>query len=82
MEEIAILNEEQLSKVSGGVGMPTISTEWYTGPIFVYTIQKKIACVCLPSDMGPPWRPFCGINNIKNPDLIYEGHKLLIPYKG
>lgn len=43
MEEITILNEEQLSKVSGGVGMPTISTEWYTGPIFVYTIQKKIA---------------------------------------
>lgn len=43
MEEITILNEEQLSKVSGGVGMPTISIEWYTGPIFVYTIQKKIA---------------------------------------
>lgn len=42
-EEITILNEEQLSKVSGGVGMPTISTEWYTGSIFVYTIQKKIA---------------------------------------
>ena len=73
IDDRTFLNENELTNVSGGA---------YTGPVFVYIIQKGDCLSVLAQRYGTTVQTLCELNNIKNPDLIYAGNKLLIPYKG
>ena len=73
LENIQALNENEVQSVNGGV---------YTGACFVYVIKPGDCLSVLAQRYGTTVATLCEINNIKNPDLIYAGHKLLIPYKG
>ncbi|MDO5444289.1 MAG: LysM domain-containing protein [Eubacteriales bacterium] len=67
------LNELELTNVSGGQ---------YNGPVFRYTINwgdtlsgiavKYKTTVAVLMELNP--------NEIKNPDKIYAGHTILVPY--
>ena len=65
-----IINESELLNVGGG----------YSGQCFVYVIQKGDCLSVLAQRYGTTVATLCELNNIKNPDLIYEGNKLLVPY--
>ena len=67
-----IINESELLNVGGG----------YTGQCFVYVIQKGDCLSVIAQRYGTTVNTLCQLNNIKNPNLIYAGNKLLIPYKG
>lgn len=67
-----IINESELLNVGGG----------YTGPCFVYKIKKGDCLSVLAQRYHTTVATLCQLNNISNPDLIYEGHTLLIPYQG
>ena len=67
-----IINESELLNVGGG----------YSGQCFVYVIQKGDCLSVLAQRYGTTVATLCELNNIKNPNLIYAGNKLLIPYKG
>lgn len=69
------LNEGDLQEVNGGASV-------YSGPCFVYVIKKGDCLSVLAQKYGTTVRVLQDLNNIKNPDLIYAGNKLLIPYKG
>lgn len=66
-----IINESELLNVGGG----------YSGQCFVYVIQKGDCLSVLAQRYGTTVATLCELNNIKNPNLIYAGHKLLIPWK-
>ena len=66
-----IINESELLNVGGG----------YSGQCFVYVIQKGDCLSVLAQRYGTTVATLCELNNIKNPNLIYDGHKLLIPWK-
>ncbi len=67
------LTDEELAQAAGGA---------YPGPCFVY-VHKKAHCLpVIAQRYGTTVKILCELNDIKNPDLIYVGHKLLIPYKG
>ena len=67
------LTEEELAQVSGGA---------YVGHCFVYAIKKGDCLPDIAQRYGTTVKTLCELNNIKNPNLIYGGNKLLIPYKG
>ena len=67
-----IINESELLNVGGG----------YTGQCFVYIIQKGDCLSVIAQRYGNTVKTLCELNNIKNPNLIYAGNKLLVPYKG
>ena len=67
-----IINESELLNVGGG----------YTGQCFVYIIQKGDCLSVIAQRYGTTVKTLCELNNIKNPNLIYAGNKLLVPYKG
>ena len=64
-----IINESELLNVGGG----------YSGQCFVYVIQKGDCLSVLAQRYGTTVATLCELNNIKNPNLIYAGNKLLIP---
>lgn len=66
------LNENELVNVSGGAGEQA----------FVYVIKSGDCLSVLAEKYGTTVKKLCELNNIKNPDKIYTGNKLLIPYKG
>ena len=66
-----IINESELLNVGGG----------YSGQCFVYVIQKGDCLSVLAQRYGTTVATLCELNNIKNPNLIYAGNKLLIPWK-
>ena len=68
-----IINESELLNVNGGV---------YTGPCFVYVIKKGDCLSVIAQRYGTTVKTLCELNNIKNPNLIYAGNRLLVPYKG
>ena len=72
MENINALNENELVNVNGGA---------YDGPCFVYVIKQGDCLSVLAQRYGTTVKTLCAINEIRNPDLIYAGHKLLIPEK-
>ena len=72
LENIRNLNENDLVNVNSG----------YTGPCFVYIIKKGDCLSILAQRYHTTVATLQSINNISNPNLIYEGHKLLIPYAG
>ena len=67
------LTEEELEQVTGGV---------YQGPCFVYVIKKGDCLPVIAQRYGTTVKTLCELNNNKNPNLLYVGNKLLIPYKG
>ena len=73
LDNIQALNENDVQNVNGGV---------YQGPCFVYVIKKGDCLSVIAQRYGTTVKTLCELNNIKNPDLIFAGHKLLVPYKG
>lgn len=71
LEKEAML-EEELVDVNGGV---------YSGPCFVYIIKRGDCLSVLAQRYHSTVKELCELNDIKNPNLIYEGHRLLIPYR-
>ena len=67
-----VINEKDLVQVSGGA---------YTGPCWKYTIQWGDTLSEIALRYGTTVAILCAINNISNPDKIYAGHTLYIPYK-
>ena len=75
LENISALNENELETVNGG-------TSGYSGACFVYVIKSGDCLSKIAAKYGTTVSILCQINNISNPDKIYAGNKLLIPYKG
>ena len=73
LDNIQALNENEVQSINGGV---------YQGPCFVYVIKKGDCLSVIAQRYGTTVKTLCELNNIKNPDLIYAGNKLLVPYKG
>ena len=69
-----IINESELLNVNGGAV--------YSGPCFVYVIQRGDCLSVIAQRYGTTVKTLCELNNIANPNLIYAGNKLLVPYKG
>lgn len=65
------LNENDVQNVSGGL---------YNGPCFIYIVQEGDCLSVLAARYHTTVQTLVELNNIKNPDLIYVGQKLLIPY--
>ena len=66
-----IINESDLVSISGG---------YYSGPCWRYQIQKGDCLSVLTQRFGTTVSTLCQINGISNPDLIYAGNYLYIPY--
>ena len=65
------LNENDLKMVTGG----------YNGQCFVYEVKKGDCLSVIARRFGTTVKDLVEINNIKNPNLLNEGDKLLVPYK-
>ena len=72
LENIQSLNENEIQEVSGGT---------YQGACFVYIVKSGDCLSVLANKYGTTVQTLVDLNNIKNPNLIYVGQKLLIPYK-
>ena len=72
LDELKI-EENELSEVSGGA---------YVGAVFKYTIKKGDCLSVIAQRYHTTVATLVELNNIPNPNLIYEGHTLLIPYNG
>ena len=73
LDNIQALNENEVQSVNGGV---------YQGACFVYVIKKGDCLSVIAQRYGTTVKTLCELNNIKNPNLIYAGNKLLVPYNG
>ena len=73
-DNINIMSEEELTTVNGGAS--------YSGPVFKYVIKKGDCLSVLAQKYGTTVKILQELNGIKNPDLIYAGETLLIPYTG
>ena len=71
MENFEALNENEIVEVSGGAGDQAA---------FVYIIKRGDCLSVIAEKYGTTVKKLCELNNIKNPDLIYAGNKLLVPY--
>lgn len=71
MDEKKILNEEELEEINGGI---------YQGPVFRYTIVKNDCLSKIAEKYNTTVKILCELNNIENPNLIYAGKTLLVPY--
>jgi len=76
LDEIQAMNENEIKTVAGG------GTVNYSGPCFVYDIKRGDCLSVLAKKYGTTVAVLQALNNIPNPDLIYAGNKLLIPYNG
>ena len=72
LDNVQFLNENDLTTVNGG----------YNGPCFVYVIKRGDSLSKIAQCYGTTVAILQQINDIDDPSHIYEGHKLLIPYKG
>ena len=73
LENLEALKENEIQEVNGGA---------YEGPCFVYVIKQGDCLSVLAQRYHTTVKTLCELNNIKNPDKIYAGNKLLIPYNG
>ena len=64
------LTEEELEQVSGGV---------YQGACFVYVIEKGDTIYSIAEKFKTTVKILIELNNVRNPNLIYPGNKLLVP---
>lgn len=72
MENFEMLNEGELITINGGLGDQNC---------FVYVIKKGDCLSVIAQKYSTTVNELCVLNNIKNPDLIYAGNKILVPYK-
>ena len=70
MTNLNELNENELINVNGGAGQQA----------FVYVIKSGDCLSVIAEKYGTTVKKLCELNNIKNPDLIYAGNTLYIPY--
>ena len=70
MENFEALNENEIVEVSGGAG----------NQAFVYIIKTGDCLSVIAEKYGTTVKKLCELNNIQNPDKIYAGNKLLVPY--
>ena len=73
LENLEALKENEIQEVNGGA---------YQGACFVYVIKQGDCLSVIAQRYGTTVKTLCELNNIKNPDLIYAGNKLLVPYNG
>ena len=73
LENLEALKENEIQEINGGA---------YQGACFVYVIKKGDCLSVIAQRYGTTVKTLCELNNIANPDKIYTGNKLLIPYKG
>ena len=67
------LTDGELAQVAGGA---------YQGTCFVYVIKKGDSLSVIAQRYHTTVKTLCELNDIKDPDLIYAGNKLLLPYNG
>ena len=82
LENLEALNENEIMEVNGGLVNDNGKGNGYTGSCFVYIIKKGDCLSVIAQRYGTTVKTLCEINNIANPDKIYTGNKLLVPYKG
>lgn len=80
LNNLEALNENDIVNVNGGV--ISDSKAVYTGSCFVYEIKKGDCLSVIAQRYGVKMSVLQQINNITNPDLIYAGNKILVPYNG
>ena len=68
------LDEIEITEVNGGKG--------YSGPCFVYQLKKGDCLSVIAQKYGTTVATLTSLNNIPDANIVREGHKLLIPYKG
>lgn len=73
IDYVQALAENDMQEINGGA---------YQGACFVYVIKKGDCLSVIAQRYGTTVELLCEINNISNPNLIYAGNKLLIPYNG
>lgn len=73
IEYVQALAENEMQEVNGGT---------YSGACFVYVIKKGDCLSVIAQRYGTTVELLCELNNISNPNLIYAGNKLLVPYNG
>ena len=73
LENLEALKENEIQEINGGA---------YQGACFVYVIKKGDCLSVIAQRYGTTVKTLCELNNIANPDKIYTGNKLLVPYKG
>ena len=71
IENFEALSENEIINVSGGASEQA----------FVYVIKKGDCLSVIAGKYGTTVKKLCELNNIKNPDVIYAGNKLLVPFK-
>ena len=71
LDNIQNLNENEIEKISGGA---------YQGPCFVYVIKWGDTLSGIAARYHTTVKILCELNSISNPDKIYAGNKLLVPY--
>lgn len=74
LDNIQTLNENELTTVSGGAVVNPTSC-------FVYVIKRGDCLSVIAQRYGTTVTTLQALNNIKNPNFIREGDKLLIPVK-
>ena len=72
--KIQVLHEDDLVSVNGGNDD--------IGSCFVYTIKSGDCLSVIAQRYGTTVAILQQINNFQNPNLIYEGNQIYIPYKG
>ena len=70
MTNLNELKENEVLEVSGGAGEQA----------FVYEVKSGDCLSVIAEKYGTTVKKLCELNSIKNPDLIYVGNKLLVPY--
>ena len=71
------LHDDDLVSVNGGISGGNDDI----GPCFVYTVRSGDCLSLLAHRYGTTVAILQQINDIKNPNLIYEGDQINIPYK-
>ena len=82
LANLEALNENEIMEVNGGLVNNNGKGNGYTGSCFVYIIKKGDCLSVIAQRYGTTVKTLCEINNTANPDKIYTGNKLLVPYKG
>ena len=72
-ETIRMMSDKVLEHVSGGA---------YTGSVFVYTVQTGDNLTILAHRFGTTVAVLVELNEIRSPENVHPGAKLLIPLKG
>ena len=74
LDSVQSLSENDIQEVNGGVNTG------YTGPCFVYVIKQGDCLSVLAQRYHTTVATLVALNNIADPNKIYTGNKLLIPY--